>query len=307
MNILNILPQTLRHFLWAWVFFTKIPLPQKWLDWADYDENVERACLAYLPIIGIIIGTLSAFILYFFIFFLNWKINSSRHVEIQIIIAFLAVIIATIASILCTGALHEDGLADVADALGGGSIVDKNRILAILKDPHLGVFAVLTLGLNFALNIGLLTLLAVISPLLAAAALASAHIFSRLAPVILLHALPYVGNRSQAKSPAMTAQKASRKTLILSLIFATSAPLLLWAAGLDFYVGGNLGLKTLFFSSGFRLELGIFGVILWSVLILRWLQHWFQRRLGGITGDCLGAGQQIVHVAWIFGVVLFIL
>ncbi len=88
---------------------------------------------------------------------------------------------AIIAGILLTGALHEDGFADVCDGFGGG--MGKQRILEIMKDSHIGVYGVLGLLLMLLLKISVLSAMpAAAVPLV----LLAGHSISRLSPLLLM-------------------------------------------------------------------------------------------------------------------------
>ena len=112
----------------------------------------------------------------------------------QIWSAFIAGLLALLTAMLITGALHEDGLADTADGLGGGR--DAAHRLAIMKDSRIGTYGVLALGFATALK---LVSLASLSPWMAACSLIAAHGVARAATVTVMHALPYAGDEASAK------------------------------------------------------------------------------------------------------------
>src|SRR3569833_79355 len=111
-------------FFTALMFFTRIPCPK----WVDHSEEYLNKSSKYFPVVGIIVGSISALIFWLFQLFFPVEI---------------ALIFSIIASILTTGAFHEDGFADVCDGFGGGWTKDK--ILLIMKDSRVGAFGVIGL------------------------------------------------------------------------------------------------------------------------------------------------------------------
>jgi adenosylcobinamide-GDP ribazoletransferase len=174
-----------------------------------------------------------------------------------------AVIIALLVGILLTGGLHEDGFADVCD--GFGASWDKARILEIMKDSHSGVYALLGLGLLMTLKISVLNELpSTIIPW----ALLAGHSVSRFAPLWLMHRYNY------ARVEDSKAQVA---------IYQPSIQELLFAAGFALYP--LLLLPALCWLALMTVGLTSYG-----------LGQYFYRHIGGYTGDCLGASQQVTEV-----------
>ncbi|WP_297977484.1 adenosylcobinamide-GDP ribazoletransferase [uncultured Amaricoccus sp.] len=178
----------------------------------------------------------------------------------------VALLLAAAATCLLTGALHEDGLADTADGLAGGATPE--RALEIMRDSRIGTCGALALGLAIALRIATLAAM----PLsIAATALVAGHAASR-ASMTLVVATSRYARPSGAGS--FTAGGTSPRRLALALATAGIAllPLVLaagWLAGL----GALLGL-----AAGPLASRG------------------FERRLGGYTGDTLGATQQVSEI-----------
>jgi len=190
--------------------------------------------------------------------------------------ASLAVILSMALTIRLTGALHEDGFADACDGLGGGW--DKAQILAIMKDSRVGSYGALGIVLMLLAKAAALIELAAIAPATAAIALLVAHPLSRLAAVGVLHALPYARSDDSSKAAAL-AQRLSRGELILA---------------------GLCGLLPAFVLLA-PLQ-GLSALVL-AVLLTLWLARLFLRRLGGHTGDLLGAVQQAAELACYIGIV----
>lgn len=261
-----------RHYLIALQFFTRIPLGAGLAQWVGFSPEMLRASAAHFPGVGWLVGAVAA----------------ASFVAARLLLPdvpgaeWLAAVASTGATLLLTGALHEDGLADVADGLGGAR--DAARALEIMKDSHIGVFGVLALLLALLLKIGLLIMLDSLdaSLELVAAALFGAHVVSRYAPLWLIRLLPHVGDSTRSKSRPMAGQITPAR-LALALLWTVAAlALLQW-----------------------RLP----DVAWWAGLLaalLAWLRmwRWFARRLQGFTGDCLGATQQVCELAFYLGLVL---
>ena len=182
----------------------------------------------------------------------------------------VSVLLSMITSLLMTGAFHEDGLSDTADGLGGGW--EKDRILAIMKDSRVGSYGVIAIVMVLMLKLASLSDVATIwIPVL----LVCGHAFSRYCAILIMSGMHYV--RTDASSKARQfADKLSRNTLIIASLFGL-VPLLL----LPFPA----------------MLLGLVAGLLATIWMGRQLQKW----LGGYTGDCLGAVQQLSEVAFYLG------
>jgi adenosylcobinamide-GDP ribazoletransferase len=181
-----------RHFLLALQFFTRIPVTGRLARWVGYSPAMLRASAAHFPAVGWIVGAGAALV--FGGASLLWP-------------PAVAAVLCTVATVLLTGAFHEDGLADVADGLGGTH--DRARALDIMKDSRIGAFGAIALVLALALKLALLTALAGRGAGFACAALLAAHVLSRLAPLALMHRLPYVGGDASKSKPLADAVSGS--------------------------------------------------------------------------------------------------
>ncbi|MDI1278130.1 adenosylcobinamide-GDP ribazoletransferase [Methylobacter sp.] len=240
-------------FFLALSFYTRLPHPQA----LDYKRLPQAAI--YLPLIGWLVGGICALV-----FYLADLVSPQA----------TAVILALIAGILLTGALHEDGFADVCDGFGGG--MNKQRILEIMKDSHIGVYGFIGLLLMLLLKISVLAEMPAAIPLV----LLAGHSISRLSPLLLMQRYTYARGHDSKASGAVY-QPSFRE-----LAFATVIALLPLAL-----------LPAL-------CVLAIIPVLVATLL----LGHYFYRRIDGYTGDCLGASQQVaetifylsVSALWIF-------
>jgi len=238
-----------RLFLVALQFLTRFPTPS--LPGLPDDWLVRSA--KYFPLVGALVGGVSALV------FLGahalWPAGP------------LPALLALAAGILMTGALHEDGLADTADALGGHSPEQRR---AIMKDPRLGTYGALALGLVLAAKAGALTVLAV---RFAAWGLVGAHVGGRAAAAWAMSLLPY------AAEPATSRLNAPRRTLRsweLALTLALAlAPCLIAMGPAGLACAGGAAL---------------------AASLLAWISA---KRIGGHTGDVLGAVEQAYEVAFL--------
>lgn len=182
----------------------------------------------------------------------------------------IAVLAAMGITLLATGAFHEDGLSDAADGIGGGW--EKRRILEIMKDSRVGSYGVVALWLALTAKFAALHEAPVASlPLL----LLAGHAWSRLLSTALLATMDYVREDLESKSKPLATR--------------------LSAGG--FAVAAVFGTVPLFFLP----PLTVLAGTLASLLATGWLAAKFHRWLGGYTGDCLGAAQQVAEVAFYIG------
>jgi len=182
----------------------------------------------------------------------------------------VAVLLSMAATLYATGAFHEDGLADTVDGLGGGW--DKARILEIMKDSRVGSYGVVATLLAL---LGKFTLLAALDAALVPFALLAGHALSRFCAVTLLAGMDYVREDLQSKAKPL-ATRLSTGQLLFSLLFVLAA------------------------LAGLPIAKAVAGCGL-AVLVTVWLAAKFKRWLGGYTGDCLGATQQVAEIAFYLG------
>lgn len=227
--------------------------------WVGFEPAWLQQCARHFPLVGILVGAFSAAVLWAALWL--WP-------------PAVAVGLAMAASVWLTGGFHEDGWADTCDGLGGA--VSREKALLIMKDSRIGSYGALGLILMLGLKAACLLALVEQDYLLAMAGLVWAHGASRAAPVWLMHALPYAGDAEHAKAKPLATQ-ASTPALAAALTWVLLLGLLLawvdaaWVPGLC-VAAVACGAATL------------------------WMQSWLDRRLGGYTGDNLGATQQLVEL-----------
>lgn len=182
--------------------------------------------------------------------------------------SFVAVLLSMLVTICLTGGLHEDGLADSADGLIGG--LDRERRLEIMKDSRIGVYGALALWFSLTAKLVLVQTLLAASLVTAIRASVIAHCLGRLATVALLSALPYV--RLEYSKSSHFGNKVTFLHVAIVLVFGIILSLLL---------------------------LHLQGVICWAIAIVVTFVCglYFKDKIGGITGDCLGAANQLVELS----------
>ncbi|WLP93576.1 adenosylcobinamide-GDP ribazoletransferase [Psychrobacter sp. M13] len=247
-----------RLVLVAIQFLTRIPVP----SFDHYDPQWLHQSSRHFPAVGLLVGVLCAVV-----FWLASLLFSP----------LVAAVASTVFSIKLTGAFHEDGLADTCDGLGGG--LTRARTLEIMKDSRLGTYGVLGLVSALLLKI---TLLATMPVLVAIAALIIAHSASRLLCISLIALLPYGGELEHAKAKPMAQQLTLQQALFASgwVILAIILVLALFPQIIQL--------------------ISIWQVLLAIMLALiatDYMRRLLRRRLGGYTGDGLGATQQLSEVA----------
>jgi len=210
------------------------PMPQRALPW--------------FPVVGAVIGLVAA---------------AAYAAGSLAMSPLLAAALAVATTVLLTGALHEDGLADAADAWGGATT--REQALRILRDPQHGTYGVLAIALSVVVRV---------------AALAS------LTPTAALTVLPAVHSVSRGVLPPMlwVSRPARRDGL---------------ASELASQVSGRAGLVTVVVTlaiGGLLLSLGIIPAALVAAGVAALVGSLAMRRIGGITGDVLGAAQQLVEI-----------
>lgn len=186
----------------------------------------------------------------------------------------LAILLSMIATIFVTGAFHEDGFADFCDGFGGG--YTKEKILTIMKDSRIGTYG--SIGLVGMLAVKFLSLSAFdfkLVPLV----LVAGHALSRLMPVVVIFTSEYARADLESKSKPI-GKKGKTIDLLMAIFFG-----LFWLAFLPFLFSAIIVLALLLVTVVFR--------------------KYITEKLGGYTGDCLGALQQLSEVLFYLGLIAF--
>ncbi|MDO8958807.1 MAG: adenosylcobinamide-GDP ribazoletransferase [Rhodocyclaceae bacterium] len=243
------------YFFAALRFFTRLPVP----GWVGHSAAQLNHAARYFPAIGIIIGAIGA---------------ATTLAALQLWPPVIAVLAGMAATLLATGAFHEDGLADSIDGCGGGWT--REQVLAIMKDSRIGSYGAIGIGMALLTKFEALTALVAVPPAPTfVVMLIAGHSVSRFASTTLIYALDYAREDDSAKSKPL-ATRLGKGELAVAALFGLAPCLLLPAA----QVAIALALVA--------------GVTLFAA-------RYFVRRLGGYTGDCLGATQQLAELAFYLG------
>lgn len=242
-----------RDLLICLMFFTRLPVR------LNLKKHIRLHVSVHMyPYAGIIIGLIGAAVI-----FLATAMNLP-----SIPIAILA----TMAMVLATGALHEDGLADMADGFGGGH--DRQRKLEIMKDSRIGTYGVLALVFSQGLRVSVLAELVTFSLTASMVSLVIAAAFSRAISMLFWAALPPARSDGLSKNSGQP----DKTSLAMALSLTLLAIVLLSPFG--------FGLVALILAM-----LGGFC----SLLLLIWI---CKKQIQGQTGDTIGATQQICELVF---------
>jgi adenosylcobinamide-GDP ribazoletransferase len=240
----------------AFTFLTRVPVYRV----VPHDADDLAGAAAYFPIVGLVVGLVGSVVYAIGVFV--WLVP-------------LAIVLCVAATVLLTGAFHEDALADAFDGFGGGW--DATQVLAIMKDSRVGSYALIGV-----LLVVLAKLAALWSIADAAAgttwavcqALIAAHVTGRWSSVALLSWQPYVRpidptartSAGRAATYAVTRAQVMAATIVTAVVLAVAV------------------------------RMRAVPVIAIALVVTWCAGRYFHRRIGGVTGDALGAANQIVEV-----------
>ena len=241
----------------AFIFFTRLPL---W-RWYQPPKNCYSTVVEHWPLVGWLTGSCMSATLYFGSMVMPWSV---------------AVVLAILIRLLLTGALHEDGLADFCDGFGGGGN-DRKRILAIMKDSHIGTYGILGLLFYFALFFACLFSL---TPFQAAMAVLAGDAYSKMLAAQIIMFLPY----------ARTEETAKNKTVYRKMSIK---------AGLILFIEGILPMIPLFYYFGFNSLL-----VFVPCIVMYFLYYMMNSKIRGYTGDCCGALFLLIELSFYLTIVV---
>ncbi len=248
-HALSILRREGRAVVAALLYFSRLPVPGA----PAMDDDDWRRSMSWWPLVGVVVGALIA---------ATWWVA-----EVGLgLPPGVAVGCALGVGALATGALQEDGFADVCDGFGGGK--SKEHVLEIMRDSRIGAYGVV--GLVMLIGLKWQTM-AALPPALLPPALIAVHAASRAWAAALMVFLPYARTDASRGSYVSSRLRGGRLAVAATtgaVPVAVLLPLPLAAATLAT------------------------GAVVWAGCSL-----WYRHRLGGFTGDGLGAGQQIGETA----------
>jgi adenosylcobinamide-GDP ribazoletransferase len=241
------------ELLAALTFLTRLPIPFT----RTLDLPPMAVAMRMFPVAGALIGCLSALVLML-----------TKYAGLP---ALLAAAVTLAATAMLTGALHEDGLADVADGFGGGRSIEDR--LAIMDDSRIGAYGTIALMLMFLARAAVLEQLYYLEPMTMAVALAAAAGFSRALIVDLMWAT------RPARSSGLSASvgRPSRRDALIALL----------VGGVGAFIAVSFAISP---------ERAIIAIIAGGVALAA-MRALAMRKIGGQTGDVCGATQVLTEIA----------
>jgi adenosylcobinamide-GDP ribazoletransferase len=252
----------LRLLCVATQFLTRLPTPRL----REFDPIWLAQSTRYFPLVGVLVGLANVLV---------WWLAS------RLLPASVAIGLMMGVSLLITGAFHEDGFADACDGLGGGS--SKERVLVIMKDSRIGAFG--AIGLVLMLGLKWTTLFALPVVLFAQCVVAS-HMLSRWCAIGLIAFLPYVRADADATAKDFAGRLRGGEWILSGVVGFLALVPLAW----------------LHARSGALLDWTALGAGACAAAAAAVVAGLYVRgRIGGYTGDCLGAAQQLAELAFLLG------
>jgi adenosylcobinamide-GDP ribazoletransferase len=224
-----------------------------------YEQDSLARAVKYFPIVGLLIGLGSLF-LYFAL---------APHLPLPIVALLIVVYLVAIA-----GCLHEDGLADAADGFGGGW--ERQRVFAIMHDSRIGTYGAAALALSILARV---LLIASLTRTQVGAFLIAAPVLSRWTTLPLSFCLPAAREQGPDSGKGQTDGQGARIARL-----TTSGSLIM----------GSLFTFVIVFA---LLRLRALVPILISGVVAMVTGLYYKQRIGGITGDCFGATNQLAEIA----------
>ena len=241
----------------AFIFFTRLPLWR--LKVCNVAPGYFRDAINYWAVTGWLTAAVMAGTLW---------------LSAQVLPYAVAVVLAILSRILLTGALHEDGLADFLDGFGGGT--DRDKVLAIMKDSHIGTYGVI--GLIFYFLLFSLLLFHLSLPV-ACITILIADPFCKLINSQIIRFLPYARTEESSKAKVIYC-KPTRIAFLISCLFGL-LPLVVLIPEIKWLVA-----------------------LLFPVLMFLFLIRLMKKKIGGYTGDCCGALFLLCELSFYVGIII---
>lgn len=240
----------------ALIFFTRLPFWR--LKAFNVPPEYFRQVINYWPVVGWLTAAVMAGTLWAASLVLPYPV---------------AIILALISRLLITGALHEDGLADFFDGVGGGTTRD--RILEIMKDSHIGTYGVISLIFYFLLLFFTLSNMDVQT---ACFALLTGDPLCKFIASHITLLLPYARTEEASKTKTIY-EKMTVKPFLISVLF------------------GLLPLTFLF-------NVSLWLTVLFPIFVFFLLVYIMKKKIGGYTGDCCGATFLLCELSFYLGLII---
>jgi adenosylcobinamide-GDP ribazoletransferase len=254
------IPRQISLFLVATQFLTRLPVPAL----REFQPQWLTRSARYFPLVGSLVGAINVGVW--------WLCNRwfPPAVSVGLMIA---------ASLMVTGAFHEDGFADACDGFGGGTTPE--RILSIMQDSRVGAYGAIGIAMMLGLKWATLLMLpGAAIPLV----VIGAHTMSRWCSTGLIWALRYVRSDSNGKSKPLANSLSGLDWVLSGAIGALALAIMMLVTDVPLNSPTCKALPAAMLAAGAAACL---------------TAAYFKRRIGGYTGDCLGATQQLSELAFI--------
>jgi len=255
-------------FFTAVQFLTRLPVPGAMSPTMENHQAALRASILYFPLVGVLIGV-----------FTTMTFCAANFLWSTLVASILAIA----AEAFLTGAFHEDALADATDALGGGWT--REQVLAILKDSRHGTYGVLALVVGVSLRIALISNLSLSMAWLAIPFSAG---LGRWSILILMHRLQPIQDRHTMARDV--GSKPSGSTILLGAI----SPILSFGIALACICAVDTEVSTTVILINACFGVGL--ALVFSLLMTWYYARLVRKRVGGVTGDFLGANCYLVQL-----------
>ncbi|CAM3120560.1 adenosylcobinamide-GDP ribazoletransferase [Chryseobacterium flavum] len=255
---MKVIKNELVYFATALMFFTRIPVPFT----IPYSGEIMNKSQKYFAWVGLLVGLINAGVLFLSTLLFNLEIG---------------IVLMMIASVLVTGAFHEDGFTDMCDSFGGG--YGKEKILTIMKDSRVGAYGTIGIILLFALKFYSIHALGRGSVERVMGIIILAHTLSRFISGTMIYTHRYVTDIDASKSKPLANKPLDGMALLVGFISVLLAFSLIPDWRLIF----------------------AFALAYAGKIYMGW---YFKKHIGGYTGDCLGAVQQVCEVLFYLGTMI---
>jgi len=247
-------------FVVAIQFLTRLPVP----NLEGFQTSWLSESARYFPLVGALVGAIGVCV---------WWLSS------MVFPPAVATGLMMIGSLLLTGAFHEDGFADVCDGFGGGR--SRDAVLAIMKDSQVGAYGAIGVAMMLGLKWSVFASLTYAAfPMIVVAA----HIASRWCAIGIIWRLQYIRLDTEAKSKPLANSLSAGNWLLSGLL------------------GAIVLLPAFFFiAPPIRSQMAgaLLAALLLSLIGTIFAAAYFRIRIGGYTGDCLGATQQLAELSFL--------
>lgn len=229
--------------------------------WVDHSPDYLNQATRYFPLVGWVVGGMYAGCIVVLSMFFS---------------PLISIILGLAVSVLITGAFHEDGFTDMCDGFGGGWT--RENILLIMKDSRVGTFGLVGLGLLLALKASsTYELIGVANGPIFILMIISSHALSRAMAVVVVRYMSYARDDDDQSKTKPVSTSISVNSFIIAITFAL------------------IPLMVLMVQTSPMVAMAVIPMVASTAYLMRYFKKW----IGGYTGDCLGAVQQVTEVVFL--------